>query len=75
VALSAQGPSADPRNPDDIKFANILQDAIKVEQPSVGKFEVPNWDPVSQKKIRGALRRRETHCQKQGPGLTGPYSG
>ena len=24
-------------------------------QPSVGKFEVPNWDPVSQKKIRDAL--------------------
>ena len=46
---------ADPRNPDDIKVANTLQDAIKVEQPSVGKFEVPNWDPVSQKKIRDAL--------------------
>jgi hypothetical protein len=46
---------ADPRNPDDIKFANTLQDAIKVEQPSVGEFEVPNWDPVSQKKIRDAL--------------------
>ena len=46
---------ADPRNPDDIKVANTLQDAITVEQPSVGKFEVPNWDPVSQKKIRDAL--------------------
>ena len=29
---------------------------IKVEQPGgPGKFEVPNWDPVSQKKIRDAL--------------------
>ena len=46
---------ADPRNPDDIKVANTLQDAIKVEQPSVGNFEVPNWDPVSQKKMRDAL--------------------
>jgi hypothetical protein len=46
---------ADPRNSDDIKVANALQDAIKVEQPSVGKFEVPNWDPVSQKKTRDAL--------------------
>ena len=42
-------------NPDDITVANTLQDAIKVEQPSVGKFEVPNWNPVSQKKIRDAL--------------------
>ena len=46
---------ADARNPDDIKVANALQDAIKVEQPSVGKFEVPSWDPDSQKKIRDAL--------------------
>ena len=33
-----------------------MQDAIKVEQPSgPGKFEVPKWDPVSQKKVRDAL--------------------
>jgi hypothetical protein len=32
-----------------------LQDAIKVDQRSSGKFEVPKWDPVSQKKIRDAL--------------------
>jgi para-nitrobenzyl esterase len=46
---------ADPRNPDDITVANTLQDAIKVEQPTVGEFDVPNWDPVSQTKIRDAL--------------------
>ena len=46
---------ADPRNRDDIEVANTLQDAIKVEQPSVGEFEVPNWDLVSQKKICDAL--------------------
>ena len=35
---------------------NALQDAIKVEQPgSPGKFEVPNWDQASQKKVRDAL--------------------
>ena len=45
----------DPRDPRDIQAANAVQDAIKVEQPSIGTFEVPNWDPVSQKKIRDAL--------------------
>jgi hypothetical protein len=45
----------DPTNPDDVKQVHALQDAIKVEQKGVGKFEVPNWDPVSQKKVRDAL--------------------
>ena len=35
---------------------HALQDAIKVEQPGgPGKFEVPNWDQASQKKVRDAL--------------------
>jgi Protein of unknown function (DUF1254) len=42
----------DPENPADVKEATALQDAIKLEQPGgSGKFEVPNWDPVSQKKV------------------------
>ena len=42
--------------PADMTKARALQDAINVEQPGgPGKFEVPNWDPVSQKKIREAL--------------------
>ncbi len=45
----------DPANPEDIKQVHALQDAIKVEQAGTGKFEVPNWDPVSQKKVRDAL--------------------
>jgi hypothetical protein len=45
----------DPNNAKDIKQVHKLQDAIKVEQKGPGKFEVPNWDPVSQKKIRDAL--------------------
>ena len=46
----------DPSNPADMKAARALQDAIKVEQPGgPGKFEVPKWDPVSQKKVRDAL--------------------
>ncbi len=32
-----------------------MQDAIKVDQKSPGVFEVPNWDPISQKKVRDAL--------------------
>jgi len=35
---------------------NALQDAVKVEQPgSPGKFEVPNCDQASHKKVRDAL--------------------
>jgi hypothetical protein len=46
----------DPANPKDVEEVHKLQEAIKVEQPGgPGKFEVPNWDPVSQKKIREAL--------------------
>ena len=45
----------DPSNPGDIKAAHDLQDALKVEQKSPGKFEVRKWDPVSQKKVREAL--------------------
>ena len=46
-------------NPDDradIKQVAALQDAIKVSQPGgPGKFELPGWDPVSQKRVRDAL--------------------
>lgn len=46
---------ADPQNPADVKAANALQDAIKVDQAGLGKFEVPEWDPVTQKTAREAL--------------------
>ncbi|WP_420915533.1 DUF1214 domain-containing protein [Bradyrhizobium elkanii] len=45
----------DPNNPKDVEQVHALQDAIKVSQKSPGKFEVPNFDPVSQKKVREAL--------------------
>jgi hypothetical protein len=45
----------DPANPDDVKQVHALEDAIKVGQESAGAFEVPRWDPVSQKKVRDAL--------------------
>jgi len=38
------------------KRAQVLQDAIKVEQPGgPGKFEVPDWDQASQKTVHDAL--------------------
>lgn len=47
---------ADPNDPEDMKKANALQDAITVSQPGgPGTFEIPEWDPVSQKKVREAL--------------------
>ena len=40
----------DPGDPADMTKVRALQDAIKVEQPGgPGKFEMPKWDPVSQK--------------------------
>ena len=53
--VTASRTLVDPANPDDVKQVHALQDAIKVEQKSVGNFEVPNWDPASQKKVRDAL--------------------
>jgi hypothetical protein len=45
-----------PADPHDVEQVHALQDAIEVEQPGgPGRFEVPNWDPVSQKKVRAAL--------------------
>jgi hypothetical protein len=45
----------DPASADDLKQVHSLQDAIKVSQASTGRFEVPAWDPTSQKKVREAL--------------------
>lgn len=45
----------DPQQANDLEQANALQDAIKVKQAGPGSFEVPNWDPQSQKKVREAL--------------------
>jgi hypothetical protein len=45
----------DPNDPKDVEQVHALQDAIKVSQKDTGKFEVPNWDQASQKKVRDAL--------------------
>ena len=45
-----------PNDPEDVNKVHALQDAITVEQPGgPGRFEVPNWDQASQKKVRDAL--------------------
>jgi hypothetical protein len=45
-----------PNDRKDLEEVHALQDAVKTEQPGgPGKFEVPNWDPVSQKAIRDPL--------------------
>jgi len=46
----------DPASEGDLKQVHALQDAIKVDQPGgPGKFELPEWDQVTQKKVRDAL--------------------
>src|SRR5262249_16901261 len=54
-ALAAVRILVDPGNPNDVAQAHALQDSIKLEQKSLGRWEVPNWDPASQKKVREAL--------------------
>jgi hypothetical protein len=54
--LTAVRTLLNPADPNDLKQAHALQDAIQVEQPGgPGSFEVPKWDPVSQKTVRDAL--------------------
>jgi hypothetical protein len=45
----------DPSDPKDLEDVHALQDAMTVDQASPGRFEIPRWDAVSQKKIRDAL--------------------
>ena len=54
--LVAIGTLVKPADPQDLKQVHALQDAIKVSQKGgPGKFEAPNWDSASQKKVRDAL--------------------
>lgn len=55
-ALAGVRTLVDPNDPEDIKRVHALQDAIEVSQlAGPGKFEIPDWDKASQKKIREAL--------------------
>ncbi|MEC5385674.1 DUF1254 domain-containing protein [Uliginosibacterium sp. H3] len=44
-----------PADPKDVEQVHALQDGIKASQKGAGKFEIPNWDQASQKKVRDAL--------------------
>lgn len=46
---------ADPNDPEDIKKAHALQDAIKFVQADPGKLELPDWDLESLEKTRNGL--------------------
>ncbi len=46
---------ADPADPADLAAVHALQDAIGVAQAASGFFEIPAWDPASQKTVRDAL--------------------
>ncbi|MET4390197.1 hypothetical protein ABIB73_005979 [Bradyrhizobium sp. F1.4.3] len=44
-----------PADPKDVEQVHALQDAIQVNQKSIGRFETPKWDAANQKKVRDAL--------------------
>jgi hypothetical protein len=53
--LIAMRTLVDPNDSKDVEQVHRLQDAIRIEQKSVGTLELPDWDRVSQKKVRDAL--------------------
>lgn len=44
-----------PDDPADVEQVHALQDAVKVEQKEIGRFDPPKWDSTSQKRVREAL--------------------
>ena len=47
----------DPTNPQDVQRVHVLQNSLAVSQRSPGKFEIPNWDEATLKKVHIALLR------------------
>lgn len=45
----------DPLDAADLDTVRALQDAVAVRQERSGSFDIPKWDPVSQKAVRDAL--------------------
>ena len=45
----------DPADPADFSRVHALQNAIRVKQKNPGRFEVPEWDQASHKKVHDAL--------------------
>jgi hypothetical protein len=46
----------DPADRADLAAAHALQDGVVVARQGGGRFVIPNWDPVSQAKVRVALQ-------------------
>jgi hypothetical protein len=46
---------ADPDNPEDMRKAHALQDAIRIKQASPGRLELPDWDEASLVETRKAF--------------------
>ncbi|MCA9096470.1 MAG: DUF1214 domain-containing protein, partial [Planctomycetaceae bacterium] len=46
---------ADPNDPEDLKAAYALQDAIQIKQTAPGKLELPDWDMASFEQTRKDL--------------------
>jgi hypothetical protein len=44
-----------PNDDADVDAVHALQDAVTLRHDSTGSFEIPTWDPVSQKTVREAL--------------------
>jgi hypothetical protein len=44
-----------PNDDADLDTVHALQDAVGSQQRDAGRFEIPKWDPVSQKAVRDAL--------------------
>lgn len=44
-----------PNDDADLNEVHALQGAVAVQQDHTGSFEIPKWDPASQKKVRDAL--------------------
>jgi hypothetical protein len=45
----------DPTDAKDVAEVHALQDSIRISQTGGGGFQIPTWDPASQKKVRDAL--------------------
>ena len=59
----------DPNDPKELETVHALQDSARADQPGTGTFEFPNWDPVSQKKMREDLIKRAASL----PGTKGMF--
>jgi hypothetical protein len=44
-----------PNDDADLDNVHALQDAVAVHQDDIGSFDIPSWDPLSQKAVRDAL--------------------